>query len=105
MFISHPRWQVKRRPLFSYHYSENPTSTPAELEKTFSDSLDTVLTRLLENSKGRQLVIPLSGGLDSRLLAAWLKKLKAPNIKTFTYGKPDSPETSISEQVASALGI
>jgi len=100
-----PDGLVTRKPLFSYHYSEHPVSTPAELEKIFSDSLDTVLTRLLENSKGRQLVIPLSGGLDSRLLAAWLKKLEAPNIKTFTYGKPDSPETSISEQVASALGI
>lgn len=100
-----PDGQVTRTPLFSYQYSKSPLCTPGELEEKFSEALDTVFTRLLENSKGRQLLIPLSGGLDSRLLAAWLKKLGATNLKTFTYGKAEAAEVAVSEQVAKALGI
>lgn len=80
-------------------------STPEEFDIAFSGALDSTIDRLLEASGERQLVVPLSGGLDSRLLLAWLVKRKAPRILAFTYGRKGSSETAISRRVAQALGV
>ena len=50
------------------------------LNKTFSSMVETL--------QGRPVWIPLSGGLDSRLVLAMLLELKYDNITTFSYGVP-----------------
>ncbi|MBW3068835.1 asparagine synthetase B family protein [Actinomyces sp. 594] len=89
----------------SFGYSTNPITSAAEFDEAFDHALDLAVTRLLAHAEGRQLVLPLSGGLDSRLLAVWLKRLGAPRVIAYTYGKPGSREISISRAVAQALGI
>ncbi|EEH63788.1 hypothetical protein HMPREF0044_0807 [Gleimia coleocanis DSM 15436] len=69
----------------------------AELLKAFEFTL--------KIAAGRQLLIPLSGGADSRLLLAVLKELNAENVLCFTYGQPDSREAQISKSVAEGLGF
>ncbi|WP_028128659.1 asparagine synthetase B family protein [Selenomonas sp. AE3005] len=59
--------------------------------------------RLIESVDGRQIVVPLSGGYDSRYIVAWLKKLGYENVCCFTYGRRDSFEVQISHQVAKKL--
>jgi asparagine synthase (glutamine-hydrolysing) len=49
-------------------------------------------------------VVPLSGGLDSRIIVAMLKRLGAEDVICFTYGKKGNREAEISRQVAEALG-
>lgn len=65
-----------------------------------------VFKRLIESTvgKGKQIVIPLSGGLDSRIIAVLLKKLGIENVICFSYGRKNSFEVKISRQVAKALG-
>jgi len=81
----------------------------------FSDSEDDLLDRLdevfmrvfqrlIESAKGRQIVVPLSGGLDSRIIVAMLKRLGVEDVICFTYGKKGNREAEISRQVAEALG-
>lgn len=69
--------------------------------------LDTVLSgcisRLIDYANGRQIVLPLSGGYDSRALAAQLKKSGYANILCFAFGRPGSPELKKSAEVAAAL--
>ena len=67
--------------------------------------LERVTARLIRLAKGRQIVLPLSGGYDSRLLAALLKKNQYENVICFTYGSKDSPEVLVSEKVAKELGF
>ncbi|EPD33994.1 hypothetical protein HMPREF9306_00027 [Propionimicrobium lymphophilum ACS-093-V-SCH5] len=55
-------------------------------------------------SSGRQLLVPLSGGADSRLIMLVLKEAGAKNVLAFTYGTPGSPEVKISRQVAESAG-
>lgn len=69
----------------------------AELCKAFRFTID--------QAQGRQLLIPLSGGADSRLLLAILKELNAPNVLCFTYGQAGSKEAQVSETVARGLGF
>lgn len=91
---------------FYHHFwHENYFSEPEEdllnrLDKTFVR----VFQRLVESTKGCQIVVPLSGGLDSRVIVAMLKRLGVKDVICFTYGKKGSRETEISRQVAEALG-
>jgi asparagine synthase (glutamine-hydrolysing) len=77
--------------------------------RTLFQMLDqTVLScmhRLLAWADGRTIVIPLSGGYDSRLIAAMLKRLGYQNLKAFSYGRPGNREAQLSQQVADNLGI
>jgi len=61
--------------------------------------------RLIEHAAGRQLVLPLSGGYDSRLIATMLKRLGYTNVLCFTYGVPGNKEALYSQKVAEALGF
>lgn len=89
----------------TYRYAPEPIRTAADFDLAFTAALDSAVSRMLETTAGRQLLIPLSGGLDSRLLAVWLHRLGAENVTTFTYGRPESRETQISRQVARALEL
>lgn len=63
-----------------------------------------VFQRLIESTNGRQIVVPLSGGLDSRIIVAMLKRLGVEDVICFTYGKKGNREAEISRRVAEALG-
>ena len=89
----------------TYRYAAEPITSPEEFAGAFRTALDTVVERLLQDTDGRQLLVPLSGGLDSRLLAVWLKRHGARDVVTFTYGVPGSTEVAISRGVAEALGM
>ena len=61
--------------------------------------------RLISWANGRTIVVPLSGGFDSRLIVLMLKRLGYARMITFSYGRPGNKESEISREVASALGI
>ncbi len=71
----------------------------------FSACLDRVFSRLIASLDGRQVVIPLSGGYDSRLIACMLHKHGYKNVVCFTAGRPDNVEVQVSPQVAKSLGF
>ncbi|MFN8282056.1 MAG: asparagine synthase-related protein [Chitinophagales bacterium] len=68
--------------------------------------------KLLENdliqkiktvSANKTILLPLSGGYDSRYLLALLKENNITNVQCFTYGKKDSYEVLIAKNVAEKL--
>jgi len=59
----------------------------------------------LESLAGRPVIIPLSGGYDSRLLAYLFKTLNYDRIITFSYDSPHHKEARISKRVAEHLGL
>lgn len=63
-----------------------------------------VFKRMLESVQDRTLVVPLSGGYDSRLIVLMLKKLGYSKVITFTYGLEGNSEAKISKSVAERLG-
>ncbi len=64
-----------------------------------------VFKRVTEIAAGRQLVIPLSGGYDSRYIVTMLKKLNYENIICYTYGRKESYEVERSKNVAEKLNF
>lgn len=78
---------------------------PADVMSGFYDVVLQSFEQLVQNSRGEQLLIPLSGGADSRLLVSVLKEIDAHNVYSYTYGIPGSREVEISKEVAKAVGF
>ena len=58
---------------------------------------------LINSAKGRQIVVFLSGGLDSRLIVCGLKKFGYKNVLCVSYGIKNNWEAFIGKKVANAL--
>ena len=88
----------------SIDYTGENVRDEQEVDARFSAALDVSMGRFLARADGRQLVIPLSGGLDSRLLSLYLKDVGYDNVLNFTYGTGPTREVGISRTVAEAVG-
>lgn len=72
-----------------------------ELEQiTFS-----VFRDLIKSANGRQLVIPLSAGYDSRLILSFIRNLNYKNIICYSYGMSGNSETEIAKKICRKLKI
>lgn len=74
------------------------TEAALSLEEAFSRTIESI-------GNYSNILIPLSGGYDSRLIACLCKKANLQNVVCFTYGRKSSYEVSISKQVAETLGF
>jgi len=67
--------------------------------------LEQAVSRTLRSIGDREICIPLSGGMDSRLLAFLLQNKGGNAISCFSYGRRDSFESERSERVSKELGL
>ena len=96
---------IKEKSFFYSYMTKDVFSCEYDkLSQDFLAILDKSTKRLIKTLNNQTVVIPLSGGYDSRLVAALLKKHNYENVICFTYGNADSFEVSISEKVAKSLG-
>jgi asparagine synthase (glutamine-hydrolysing) len=70
-----------------------------------ADVLRGTFERFRDGYRGERVAIPLSGGLDSRLVAGMLRRLGIDNCLCYTYGNESQEEVRLSRQVAEALGF
>ena len=93
---------------FQYRHRSNSPGDKWESEAFLRKELRTIaeasFQRLIQSARNSPLLIPLSGGYDSRFIAAMLKQLGYESVICFTYGRPESGEVAISRQVARQLG-
>lgn len=64
-----------------------------------------IFRKMLKKIGSRQIIVPLSAGNDSRLVASVLKKLGANNVKCYSYGTTGNFEATISRMIANKLGF
>ncbi|MDO4527576.1 MAG: asparagine synthase C-terminal domain-containing protein [bacterium] len=72
-----------------------------DIDETFCNAIK----RLIQSVNGRRIVVPLSGGYDSRLVVNYLCKLGYKNILCYTYGAEKNLDSEYSKNVAAALGL
>jgi asparagine synthase (glutamine-hydrolysing) len=93
---------------FYHHYWHEDffSDSEEELLKRLDEVFIHVFQRLITSTKGKglQIVVPLSGGLDSRIIVAILKRLGVDDVICFSYGQKGNYEAEISKKVAEALG-
>lgn len=79
------------------------TSYKQLLEELSGITLD-ILRDMMTSLEGRQVVIPLSAGNDSRLVASGLRELGYDNVLCYSYGMKNNFEAQIAKKVANRLG-
>ena len=83
---------------------DKPVATDDALAKRIDETFVTATRRLLESVGDRRIVVPLSGGHDSRLIVNYLHKLGVKNVLCYTYGVKGNGESRSSKEIASRLG-
>jgi asparagine synthase (glutamine-hydrolysing) len=77
-------------------------------EDVEGDALADVLVRVMEKTlrgvAGRPIVVPLSAGLDSRLIVGLLKELDCRDVSCISYGRPGNFEAVAARRIAAHLG-
>ena len=63
-----------------------------------------IFRKMLDEIGNKQIIIPLSAGNDSRLVASILKHLGATNVKCYSYGTAGNFEAKIAKIIAHKLG-
>ena len=63
-----------------------------------------ILEKLARSADGRQILVPLSAGMDSRLIVSGLAHLGHRNVRCFSYGTKDNFEAAAAKEIAVHLG-
>lgn len=92
---------IKSTPWFNWHYTPNDLSFEAT-----SEAYTSLLKQITQEKVGNQpVILPLSGGLDSRSLALVLQQL-GNSVQAFSYSFSGGfPEHLIAEKVAKVCGF
>lgn len=103
--LEYSRNQLKITKYWFYEYDENYDSRSSdELISELGTLWQKAIKRRIQ--KNDRVLIPLSGGLDSRaILAEVLQITSKENIITFTFGHPGSFDFEIGKLVAKNAGV
>jgi len=72
---------------------------------TLDDIFQKIFKEIVESMSGRgRIIVPLSGGHDSRIIVNYLYKLGYKNVVCYSYGMPGNIQSEISEKVAKTAG-
>jgi asparagine synthase (glutamine-hydrolysing) len=96
---------LKRKFFFTYRTHVTSDLDYSELREKGIKVFNETFSRFVDGLQGRTVVVPLSGGFDSRMIAVMLKKSGYTKVVCFTYGRPENPEMKISRKVAEILGF
>jgi asparagine synthetase B (glutamine-hydrolysing) len=95
------KWTISR--YWDIHY---PESYPQHPNRWYDDLIYTAMQGAVQRMANPDVsyALSLSGGMDSRWIAAFLSKVQ-PNAKSFTLGRPGSDDTDPALQVAAVTGL
>lgn len=79
--------------------------TKEEVVTEAAKAFEHAFQRTLQVAAGRTLVLPLSGGYDSRMIACLCRKYNVEKVVCYTYGIEGSEEVEISRRTARQLGF
>ncbi len=108
--VKYKQNSIEKSAYWVYPYSENAYHQQ-KISKKKSDELQEELGQILitatqqQSSHSGEILLPLSGGLDSRYVAALYHHNGARNLSTYTMGPNDSEDQVYATQVANMLGF
>lgn len=100
-----PGARVETQRYYRFLHKEPEQFDQDRLKANLESAALSSMRRLIEYADGRPLVVPLSGGHDSRLIVTLLKRLDYKNVLAFSYGLAGNKESTVSYEIAKALGF
>lgn len=98
-----PRIRIER--YYRYVPSPDPIADRESLAEELASLIEVVFEWTIEAAGGRPIRVPLSGGLDSRLVLCKLHELGYPDLRAYSYGVPGNHEARVARVVARRLGV
>jgi asparagine synthase (glutamine-hydrolysing) len=93
----------------AFYFVYRPAGLRGETAGELADELgavtDRIVRRVIAAAAGVPVWVPLSAGLDSRLLLCKLVEHGCPNLQSFSYGPPGNDEARAARRVAETLGV
>lgn len=89
----------------THSHTESYPNDVAWLTKKHNEVVNDVFERMISTLHGRKVILFLSGGYDSRLVAVQLHKHNYTNVLCVSFGKESDREASVAHKVADALGF
>lgn len=80
-------------------------ASEAELQDRLDAVVNQAIDRTIVAADGAPIVIPLSGGLDSRLILAKLHARNYRNLHCFSYGQAGNADAMVARDIADHLGV
>jgi len=96
---------VVRRFYCSYELNDVSHNGLNESVNNLTELLHQVFSNHFKSLSGRFFVIPLSGGYDSRLVAAMCSLYHKSNVLCITYGSENNREVKPAQEVSKRLGL
>jgi asparagine synthase (glutamine-hydrolysing) len=86
-------------------YSDTDTQSHDVFREELYKTTEDIFRKLIKRLDGRPAFVPLSMGLDSRLILTMLHSLGYDRIETFSYGRKGNCEAAAAESIAHTLGV
>ena len=103
-FIASEGRNVKKEFYYRHLHKYRSNFSRKEHFKNLNEVSNNVFQRMAEYCRDKTIVLPLSGGYDSRYIASYCKYLGIDNVICYTYGRSASFEVKASRNVARQLG-
>jgi len=94
----------KYQRLTYYQYQPWKIIKQEDYQQELAEVTLNILRKMIKSLNGRQVIIPLSAGNDSRLIASGLKHLGYENVKCYSYGMKGNFEAGVAKLIAKKLG-
>ena len=99
-------WIEGKKIDFNFYFTWKPWLDFKSSKKNKLNKLnDSIIQKLIKSCNGRQIVLPLSAGWDSRFIASGLRHFGYKNVICVTYGKDGSNDMQIAKEVAKKLNF
>ncbi len=95
--------RLQERQYYRYSPWMERKSTKSKLKEELTSVSRQVLEDIVEHANGRQIVIPLSAGNDSRFIASGMKELGVKDVYCFSYGINNNFEVKTAKKVSEHL--
>lgn len=96
---------VCRERYFLYRPDDTRVGSADRLLQDLAERTDVIFRRIVEEADGRPIWVPLSGGLDSRLVLCKLTEHAAADLHAFSYGPRGNDQAAAARQVAERLDV
>lgn len=97
--------QVQKRRYYEFYSSDVRSDAEDDLIQELDALTDDCVRRNMEDAAGRTIWVPLSGGLDSRLVLCKLVQLGYDDVRTYSYGTPGNADARHAKHIADKLGV
>lgn len=100
--------EVKELSIIRYfqYTPEFPENDNSEInKKQLGNIIDRIIKKIIKRAAGKTIWVPLSAGLDSRIVLCKLCEYGYENIQTFTYGPKYNFEAKYAKKIAQTLNV